>query len=142
MKSDTAIADSLGRFTDHPHSIGDKSQGWDCLNSLLEFYRSMGVEMPVRFEDYDEMNYAKRWKRNSHRCMKDFSRFLKSLGEKIEISFAERGDFFILKTEVMDGCPAIHAGNGKMMLVLETGVRFVEINHLKKYIVEARRLIK
>jgi hypothetical protein len=141
MVSDTKIANAISKFIDRPHAIGDLSKGWDCLNSLLDFYRKMNISLPDEFEGYTETNYGARWEKDQNKCRLALERFILGLGEKIEVAYTMRGDLLIFKTPQFPAFPAICLGNGHMMIVVKEGAKVVPIHFFDRFLIGARRLI-
>ncbi len=127
----------LQKFIDAPFALGDKTRGWDCLNILAEFYDSIGKSFPRQYKDFDEFNYAERWKAGEGR--KEFREFLLSLGESVNPNYALEGDLFIMEGEEMT-FPGIYLGRGHLLMVFDKGVRVVPSKFFKKNIVDVRRL--
>jgi cell wall-associated NlpC family hydrolase len=141
MATDTAIANAISKFIDQPHAIGNPSQGWDCLNSLLDFYREMGVKLPDEFEGYTEANYGARWEKSQDKCRQALERFILGLGEQIAPAYMMRGDLLVFKTPKFPAFPAICLGNGHMMIVPKEGVKVVPIHFFDRFLTGVRRLI-
>ena len=100
MVSDKIIADAVTKMVDSTYSLGDESKGWDCLNSLKEFYEACGVKFPREFEDWNEANYAEKWVFDPEIGREAFFRFLQTLGKPVDLNYAVRGDLLLLKTTV------------------------------------------
>jgi hypothetical protein len=105
MASDKTIANAITKLVDCNYFLGDKSKGWDCLNSLQEFYEACGVTFPREFEDWNEVNYRDKWIYDPEMGRQAFFRFLQTLGEPIDKNYALRGDLLILKYNVSEKPP-------------------------------------
>ncbi len=129
----------LQKFIDAPFALGDKSKGWDCIDSLIEFYSSIGKPFPREFKGFDEQNYAERWARGEGK--KEMREFLLSLGESIDPNYALEGDLF-----VFDGLetafPGIYLGRGHLLMVFDIGAKVVTLKAMKTLlkIIDVRRL--
>jgi len=129
----------LQKFIDAPFILGDKSKGWDCLNSLAEFYDSVGKPVPREFKGFNEQNYAEKWKDGEGK--KELREFLLSLGESIDPNYAFDGDLFIFDGEET-AFPGIYLGRGHLLMVFDKGVKVVALKAMKSLlkIVDVRRL--
>jgi hypothetical protein len=129
----------LQKFIDAPFVLGDKSKGWDCLNSLAEFYDSTGKTFPREFKNFNEQNYAEKWKAGEGK--KELREFLLSLGESIDPNYAFDGDLFIFDGEET-AFPGIYLGRGHLLMVFDKGVKVVTLKAMKSLlkIVDVRRL--
>lgn len=105
MIPDKTIADSMSKLVDCKFSLGDESKGWDCLNSLKEFYEGCGVKFPREFEDFNEENYAEKWVYDPEIGRQTLFRFLTTLGKSVDKHYAIRGDLLILKHEMTEKPP-------------------------------------
>lgn len=122
--------------------LADRSKGWDCLNSLHDFFCAAGAEFPKQWKDYNEQNYAERWRKDEQTCRQDFKEFLLSLGQKIENpAFAIAGDVMLFEGKRIPIFPAIYLGNGKMIMVFREGVLTLPYNKFKSLLKEVRRLV-
>lgn len=140
--NDTIFASLIDPFVDAKFALGDSKKGWDCLNSLLKFYRSSGVRFPDEWKGYTEENYAEKWKRSETDCRKDFAEFLISLGSKLDNPrMMKPGDLLLFKGKEIPIFPAIYVGSGKMLMVFKEGVKIVPFNHFKILLTEVRRLV-
>jgi cell wall-associated NlpC family hydrolase len=144
MERDTRIANAISKFIDRPHAIGDPSKGWDCLNSLLDFYRECGVSLPDEFEGYTEVNYPGRWAKNPKKCRQVLERFVLSLGNPVQPEYLQRGDLLIFKTPQFPSFPAIYTGNGHVFAVFKEGAKQEPLNELVRLarLTGVRRLIE
>lgn len=141
MATDTEISNAISKFIDKPHAIGNPARGWDCLNSMLDFYRGLNAGVPESFEGYTEQNYPELWEKDSDKCREALERFVQSLGRDVGINFIVRGDLLIFKTTELPAFPAIYLGNGHMMLVIKEGVKVVPLRFFERQLIGARRLI-
>ena len=107
MPSDKIIADAVAKLVDCKYFLGDESKGWDCLNSLKEFYQGCGVKFPLEFEDWTEKNYAEKWVYDPEIGRQAFFRFLQILGDPVDKNYALRGDLLILKHDVKEKPPLL-----------------------------------
>jgi cell wall-associated NlpC family hydrolase len=138
---DIKIAKAAEKLIDAKFSLGNTSKGWDCLNSLREFYSALGVDFPKSFKDYNESNYAKRWKNSSDKAKADFEEFLLTLGKPVDFHYAKRGDLMIFEGKEIPSFPAIYLGNGHILMVFDKGCKVVPLKFFKKVIKGTRRLI-
>ena len=141
MKDKTFSA-SIQKFVDANYSLGDTSKGWDCLNSLKEFYNSVGFQFPTEFRGYNEQNYAEKWRTQD--CRPDLSAFLQTLGEKVDLAFMQSGDLLLFEGKEIPMFPGIFMGNGNVLMVIgkEHGLRVLPFKFLKAVLKEVRRLVK
>jgi len=132
------------KFLSKKFFLGDISglKGWDCLNSLAGFYDSMDCSFPHQFKDWDESNYPERWKKNEENCREVLKEFLLTLGDPIDPQYRIMGDLLLFEGRSIPLFPAIFIGNGNVMLIFKNGVKIAPLNHLSKWLVGARRLIK
>lgn len=126
----------IQKFVDAPFALGDKTKGWDCLNSLAEFYDSIGKNFPKVFKGFDEFNYAERWKVGEGK--KELKEFLLSLGESINPNYAFEGDLFIFEGKEMT-FPGIYLGKGHLLMVFDKGCRVVPFKFFKEFLIEVKR---
>lgn len=129
----------IEKFIDAPFALGNKSKGWDCLNTLDEFYRSIGKKFPEEFEGITKDNYAEAWR--SGKGKKLLKRFLLGLGRSIDQNYAVEGDLFVFEGEKAV-FPGIYLGRGHLLMVFDKGVRVVPLKVIKKgfYLLDVRRL--
>ncbi len=90
----------IQKFIDAPFALGDTSKGWDCLNSLAEFYDSIGAKFPREFGEWNEQNYADGWLRDPSKARMTLIKFLRTLGEPVDKNYLMEGDLLII-------CPKI-----------------------------------
>jgi len=130
----------IQHFIDKPFALGDKSKGWDCLNSLAEFYDSIGKRFPREFKEFNEQNYAEKWKAGEGK--KVFREFLLSLGESINPNYALEGDLFVFDGEET-AFPGIYLGRGHVLMVFDKGVKVLPLKHIRKLfkVVDVRRFL-
>ena len=122
------FAEKIKKFTDAPLALGDKTKGWDCLNILDEFYRSIGKDFPTEYKGINESNYIEKW--NSGNVGNLYLEFLLTLGESVNPNYAIEGDLFIFKGREV-AFPAIYLGRGNLQIVCEKGVRVVTMKVMK-----------
>lgn len=129
----------IKKFIDAPFALGDKNKGWDCLNSLNDFYLSIGKDFPKEYRGVNWDNYVEKW--NSGDAKKIYKDFLLSLGRSIDPNYAVQGDLFIF-----DGTewpfPGIYLGRGHLLMVFLQGSRVVPLKIMKRMyrLVDVRRL--
>lgn len=129
----------IQKFVDAPFALGDKDKGWDCLNSLDDFYRSIGKDFPTDYKGINKDNYVEKWE--SGKVKKLYMEFLLSLGSSINPNYAIEGDLFIF-----DGTewafPGIYLGRGHLMMTFDKGVKVAPLKILKRMfkLVDVRRL--
>ena len=130
---------NIKKFIDAPFSLGDKSKGWDCLNSLDEFYRSIGKNFPQEYRGINADNYAEKWRLGEAKQI--FREFLLSLGCSVNRNYALEGDLFVFDGEET-AFPGIYLGRGHVLMVFDKGVKVLPLNLVKKIfkIVDVRRL--
>lgn len=130
---------AIQKFIDAPFALGDKSKGWDCLNSLDEFYRSIGKSFPTEYKGINKDNYVEKWE--SGKVSKIYREFLLSLGSSVSPNYAIQGDFFIFDG-VESTFPGIYLGRNHLLMVFDTGVRVVPLKVMKHLfsLVDVRRL--
>lgn len=142
MIDSSRLAATIDPMIEQPHALGDRSKGWDCLNSLISIYRALGFEFPADFEGITEDTYADLWRNDNRRARAMFGRFLSSLGEAIDPAFSRRGDLLLFRGLELSSIPAINLGNGQMLMVLKGGVHNERVDRFRDTLVGARRLIK
>lgn len=129
----------IKKFVDAPFAFGNKEKGWDCLNSLDEFYRSIGKSFPKEYKGVNWDNYVEKW--NSGSAKKIYKEFLLSLGSSINPNYALEADLFIF-----DGIewpfPGIYLGRGHLLMVFDKGARVVPLKLVKRmyHLADVRRL--
>jgi len=129
----------LQKFIDAPFALGDTAKGWDCLNSLAAFYDSIDRPFPRQYKEFNELNYAEKWKAGEGR--KELREFLLSLGEPINPNYALEGDLFIFEGEEMT-FPAIYLGRGHLLTVWDKGVKVTALKAIRSLfkLVDTRRI--
>ena len=128
------------RLLGAPFALGDRSKGYDCLNSMAELFESQGVIFPREFGDWNEANYAERWEKGEG--MATFRAFLFSLGEPVDINYIALGDIIILEKKGIVSA-GIYLGSGHFRAVHNHlgGIVF-PLNFFRRAIAGVRRLIK
>lgn len=132
-----AFTQKVQKFIDAPFALGDKAKGWDCLNSIADFYDSIGKTFPREFKGFNESNYAERWEKGEGK--EELKEFLLSLGESINQNYAVEGDLFIFEGAEMV-FPGLYLGRGHVLMVFDKGARVVPLKFFKKYLIGTRRL--
>jgi hypothetical protein len=129
----------IQKFVDAPFALGDKTKGWDCLNSLDDFYRSIGKDFPEEYKGVNKDNYAEKWK--SRNGKKLFREFLLSLGSKIDPNYMIEGDLFVFDGENFS-FPAIYLGRSHLLTVWDKGIKVVPLKAIKRLfkLADVRRL--
>lgn len=94
------FTNKIKKFVDAPFALGDKEKGWDCLNSLADFYDSIGVDFPKEFGEWNEQNYAKGWMRDPSKGRETLIAFLRTLGREVDLKGLEHGDLLIIDLKV------------------------------------------
>lgn len=137
----TEVSKILKKYIDKPFALGDKNKGWDCLNILYDFYTSWGKNFPNQYKDFDENNYAEKWR--SGKGKEELREFLFSLGEPVDPSYMRDGDLIIFEGKDMT-FGAIYAGRGHVLVVFDSniGVKIIELNLMKRMftLISVRRL--
>jgi hypothetical protein len=145
IKKRQRLSQAVVRFLDAPFALGDMSKGWDCLNSLAEFYDSMGAEFPRKFGDWDESNYVLRWNENEKKSREVFRQFLRSLGKSVDWNYAVAGDLLLFERMDIPIFPGIYMGNGNVLINwgVKKGMKVAPLTELLKlkFFIEARRLL-
>lgn len=139
---DTKIADIVSQFIDKPYAIDNKKEGFDCLNTLMTFYTSLGVKIPTEFEGWTLENYGKRALEDATFAHQMFEKYVKTLGEEISPHFKMRGDLLLFKVKDLGTYAGIYLGNGNVLLVFDKGVRVCPVAPFIEHIVSVRRLLK
>jgi hypothetical protein len=142
MEKDTQIANAINKFIDCKYAIDNPTEGFDCLNTLIDFYGQLGVKTPKVFEDWTLQNYGERARKNPMEAHKTFERFVMTLGEEISINSTERGDLLLFKVKDLGTYAGINLGNGNAFIVFDKGGRVCPLNPFRPFIVSARRLLK
>jgi len=101
MRRDSLISNAIERLIDAPFALGDTEKGWDCLNSLANFYDACGFKFPREFKDWNEQNYSQKWLEDVEEGRRIFVEFLMSLGEPVDPCYLLRGDILILEAQKM-----------------------------------------
>ena len=94
---DTKIANVAAEFVDKPFALGNKGKGFDCVNSLIEFYSKLGFDFPRTFGEWTEENYAKGWLRDPGQAKQVLRKFLMTLGREVDKNYLLRGDLLIIE---------------------------------------------
>lgn len=144
MFSDTQIANQADQFVDAKYALGDTSKGWDCLNSFLTFYRGLGVEFPVEYNGWTESNYVERFKQNPSEGVTILIEFIRSKSYPVEVPWIKGGDILIFSDgENSHPYYGIYFGNGNVFIVTgKSGLKVFPLSLLRKFLIEARRIIK
>jgi len=130
----------LKKFVDAPHVLGNKNEGWDCLNILDEFYRSIGKDFPEEYRGINKDNYIEKWRSGKGKDI--YREFLLSLGSSVHPNYSIEGDLF-----VFDGAeaafPGIYLGRGHLLMTFDKGVKVVPLKSIRKlyHLVDVRRLL-
>ena len=131
------VSKILSQFIDKKYALGDTSQGYDCLSTLLEYCRAIGVELPTKFKGFTEKNYAEKWLNGEGR--EEYFEFLKTLGKEIDVNYSIAGDIFIIDWE--DSVTAgIYLGNDHVLICFEKGMKVIPAKFIRDKLVEVRRL--
>lgn len=145
--NDIEFVEKTNRFLNGKFSLGDRSKGWDCLNSMAEFFDSIGVKFPREFGDWNESNYADRWNRGEG--MQTFKDFLLSLGEPVDLNYIRPGDIIVLEKPDRNNpkelivSAGLYLGGGHFQAVHNIkGVIRLPLDFFRIAIVGVRRLIK
>jgi hypothetical protein len=120
----------MQKFIDAPFALGDKNKGWDCLNALDEFYRSIGKDFPTEFKGINKDNYAEKFQSGIGKKL--YKEFLLSLGSPINPNYALQGDLFIFDGKEW-AFPGIYHGNGNLTMVFLEGARTVPLKAIKRF---------
>jgi len=141
---DIEFVEKTNIFLRGKFALGDKIKGWDCLNSMADFFESMGVKFPDQFRDWTWANYGERWQRGEG--MDVFRDFLFSLGEPVDINYVAPGDIIILE-KIVDKknivSAGLYLGSGHFQAVSNPhGVIRLPLGFFKSAITGVRRLIK
>jgi hypothetical protein len=75
------------------------ARGWDCLNSLRDFYRDCGFPFPEEYKGWNWVNYAEKWMDDPEEGRIVFMELLRSLGREVGRNYAIRGDLLIIKSQ-------------------------------------------
>ncbi len=143
MEYDTRVGDSIQKFIDCKYALGNVSEGYDCVNSLLEFYSAMGVELPREFEGWTSENYGERALKNPGAGHKEWAKYLLTLGHEVDKNYVARGDLILFAAENVDICAGIYLGNGNVFIMFALGGRVCpySVFERKDYIKQVRRLL-
>jgi len=138
--NDIEFVDKTNKFLRGKFALGDKAKGWDCLNSMAEFFESMGAKFPDRFRDWTWANYAERWQRGEG--MEVFRDFLFSLGAPVDINYMGPGDIIIFEKSGIVSV-GLYLGNGNFQAVFNPeGVIRLPLRFYRDAVTGVRRLIK
>ncbi len=138
---DNDLAQNMSKFIDCKYSLGDTSEGWDCLSFIIDLYETMGFQFPQEYKGITRKNYAKIWNKGGGR--KEFEEVLLLLGKHVNVLDIRRGDLLIFKTP-NGPAPGIYTGNGNIHVITEKGGKSVPLKILKMLkfeCVNIRRLI-
>lgn len=107
--NDIEFQKRIDKYLWKPFAVGDKGKGWDCLNSLRDYFENLGIEFPDKFLDWTWENYAERW--NKGEGNEVLYSFIMSLGRPIDLGFIDIGDIIIF---VRHGYTSLgqYVGNG------------------------------
>lgn len=133
------IVDVARRFVEAPYALGDTDKGWDCLSLIMEFYRQLGVTLPVEHRGINISNYADVWKGGGGRA--EFFEYLTAIGEEIEPNYAILGDLMIFDYGNNCVAPGIYLGNGTVLCAYEKGIFVIPLRFIKKHLYEVRRCL-
>ena len=141
---DIEFVEKTNIFLRGKFALGDKIKGWDCLNSMADFFESMGVKFPDQFRDWTWANYGERWQRGEG--MDVFRDFLFSLGEPVDINYVAPGDIIIFEKAIDKKnivSVGLYIGNGNFQAVFNPhGIMRMPIKFFLNAVTGARRLIK
>ena len=141
---DIEFVEKTNIFLRGKFALGDKAKGWDCLNSMADFFESMGVKFPDQFRDWTWANYAERWQRGEG--MDVLRDFLFSLGEPVDINYVAPGDIIIFEKAIDKKnivSVGLYIGNGNFQAVFNPhGIMRMPIKFFLNAVTGARRLIK
>lgn len=138
--NDIQFAEKVNTYLNGAAALGDKSKGWDCLNSLADFFEFAGVPFPDHFGDWNWENYTKRWEKEKG-AMKVLKEFLFSLGSAVDVNYMLPGDLIILERDDIVSS-ALYLGSGNMQIVSNPhGVLRVPMRFFKPAIIGVRRLL-
>ena len=137
----TQISNQIKKYLKGRYAIGDPSNGWDCLNLFVDFYRAFGYEFPPEFGGINEVTYADLWKNDNDLAIDLYESFFLSLGDPVEITYYVRGDLLLFKAVQLRLFPAIALGNGHMFMMGKDGPVVVPFRPYRKYLAAVRRLI-
>ena len=135
------IGQQLDKYIGQHFALGNPKLGWDCLNTILDFYGAFGIKFPDEFEEEKLNNYVHIWVTNEKRAREIYGRFLQSLGEKIECGFFARGDLLLFDALKLGTWPGIDMGNGNTFMVWKEGCHPVPFKAFAKYLIGVRRLL-
>lgn len=138
--NDIEFAQKMSPFLGKPFSLGDRSKGWDCLNSMKAFFESVRMKFPDEFKGWTWGNYAERWKKEMNFTI--FKEFLFSLGEPVERNFILPGDIIIFEKAGYVSA-GIYLGSGNFQAVSNPhGVVRMPLRFFETAITGVRRLKK
>lgn len=137
---DIEFAQKMSPFLGKPFALGDRLKGWDCLNSMAEFFESVGIDFPNEFKGWTWGNYVERWKKEMN--FKIFREFLFSLGESIDLNYILPGDIIIIEKAGYVSA-GIYLGSGNFQAVSNPhGVVRMPLRFFESAITGVRRLIE
>lgn len=95
------IAKAIDRMIEKPFFLGDLTgeKGFDCINTIKSFYADLGIVLPEEFEGYNWSNYPAKWDDDPEEARGVLIRFLRSLGNPININYCLRGDLLIIEAK-------------------------------------------
>lgn len=140
MNKDIPIARAMQKLIDSNYAIDNPVRGWDCLNSLMTFYRELGVKFPEEFEGWTLENYGRRALADPEAAHEQFEKFALTLGREINPSYLIAGDLLLIKLQDDRIYAGVYLGNGSAFFMFNVGGRVVPWPSLP--LVSARRLIE
>ncbi len=132
----------IGCIVDQKFSLGDRSKGFDCLNSILFLYRGLGYEFPTELDGWTEENYAKKWDEDIFEGRDVLGRLVHILGKQVEKNYYIKGDLMIFGGNEIKDFPGIFLGNGNVLMVFDKGARVVPYHLFEIVHLETRRLVE
>ncbi len=143
---DTNISEASKDMIDAKYALGDRSRGFDCLNSILQFYREMGVEFAKDFKGWTEDNYASKFANNPDEGRKALIEWIMTLGRDIDTNYFKPGDLMIFKQGEYAPFPAIYLGSSNVLLVTgkDHGSKVFPLKTVKQHfgkLISVKRLI-
>lgn len=127
------ISNAISKMIDKQYALANTSKGYDCMNSMLLFYESLGATFPDEFEGIKRTDYARHFIKDEVGTREVQSRFLRQVGQRVEWWELLPGDL-LLYTEQGTGAAvaAIYLSNGDVVVASTMGVRVVSMDDMNK----------
>ena len=130
-----SLAEITGRYLGRPFAE------ISCLELVCRVYRDdLGVDFPEAFAGVTRVDFLERWRRHRRGMESLLLRFVRSLGEPVDVRRPRRWDLLALMGQTRSVFPAVCVGRGHAITsTLREGVVIVPVTALNRPLM-ARRL--